>query len=121
MELSPANQAALLLRFNAVFPGAVFPGWAGLNLTQQQVWKQQDPEAAAVASGELTAEQHASLLTDGLSPEVPQVVDPRIEYQRQMDAALARLNEETAQMAARNAERASAIGRHQDASIGRYS
>ena len=56
MELSPANRSALLLRFSAMF-GAdrSYPGWGELSLGDQLAWQERDPEAAAIAKGDVPA------------------------------------------------------------------
>jgi len=99
MELSPANQAALLLRFNVTFPGESFQGWNHLPFTKQQYWQSVDPQAAAVAAGQLSAEQHASLLMDGLSPELPSQVDERAVCQQELAEAAAQLGQRNAALA----------------------
>ena len=99
MELSPANQAALLLRFNSTFPGESFQGWNHLPFTKQQYWQSVDPQAAAVAAGRLSAQQQASLLMDGLSPEMPSQVDERALYQQKLAEASAQMSQRNAALA----------------------
>ena len=115
MELSPANRSALLLRFSAMFgSGRSYPGWAGLTLSEQMMWQQRDAEAAAIAKGEISAEHEAWLCTNQLNPEMPAEVDHAAEYQKQLDAAIAKMNEQSAGMAARNAERTQIANRRMD-------
>ena len=71
MELSPANKAALLLRFSAMFgDDRSYPGWNGLTLADQLEWQRCDPEAAAIAKGDVSAPHEAWLCTNQLSPEM---------------------------------------------------
>lgn len=121
MELSPANKAALALRIAAIFPGRLLPeSWSDLTLTEQMIMLQQDVEAANILQGKVTAEQAAALFSEGLNPEAP-FVDHAAEYQRQMDAAIAQMNEQTAIKAQQNAERNQQLLRLQDSQIGSYS
>ena len=115
MELSPANRSALLLRFSAMFgSGRSYPGWAGLTLSEQLMWQERDAEAAAIAKGEISAEHEAWLCTNTLNPEIPAAVDHAAEYQQQLDEAIAKMNEQSAGMAARNAERVQIANRRMD-------
>lgn len=121
-SLSAANRAALALRFASVFPGLPFPNhWSDLNLTQQMLWLQADEQAARICRGDLTAAETAALLTETLSPEAPPARDLAAERQELADQMMATLNSQTAEMAARNAERTQASNRQMDNSIGAYS
>ena len=79
MELSPANKAALLLRFSAMFgDDRSYPGWNGLTLAEQLEWQRCDPEAAAIAKGDVSAPHEAWLCTNQLSPEMPGQSDEEV-------------------------------------------
>ena len=70
-----------------------YPGWKGLTLAEQMMWRDRDPEAAAIASGEVTAEQEAWLCVNQLDPSMPQGRDKAAEYQAAMAEQLAKLQE----------------------------
>lgn len=76
-----------------------FQGWNHLPFTKQQYWQSVDPQAAAVAAGQLSAQQQASLLMDGLSPEMPSQVDEGALYQQKLAEAAAQLGQRNAALA----------------------
>ena len=106
MELSPANRSALLLRFSATF-GAdrSYPGWNGLSLVDQLAWQDRDPEAAAIAKGDVPANVEAWLCVNTLSPELPYREDPKAAYQAKLNEAITEMQQQNAERAAVREER----------------
>ena len=108
MELSPANRSALLLRFSALFGSdRSYPGWAGLNLSDQMLWREHDPEAAAIASGEVTAQHEAWLCTNQLSPEIPKIRTKQEQYQEALAEQVEKLQQWNANVSAAREQRES--------------
>ena len=82
-----------------------YPGWNGLTLAEQMMWRDRDPEAAAIAAGEVTAEQEAWLCVNQLDPSMPQGKDKAAEYQAAMAEQLAKLQEWNANASAKREQR----------------
>ena len=72
-------------RFATVFPGISFPNRVSeMPLGAQIHWREADPEAVAIAEGNITAEQSAWLLMNQLDSAVPVQPDPEEAKQAYM-------------------------------------
>lgn len=106
-HLSPANQAALMQRFAAVFPGQSMPKKVSeLPLGSQLHWREVDPDAVAIMEGKITADQQAWLMTNQLDSAVPVQPDPEA-------AKAAFIAESEARWAAELQQQSEALARQQ--------
>ena len=81
-NLTPANKAALMQRFAAVFPGIAFPKQVSdMPLDAQLKWAEVDPQAVQIMEGKLPADQTAWLLTNQLDSNIPAQPDPEAAKQ----------------------------------------
>ena len=116
--LSDANKAALMQRFGAVFPGASFPKTLSeMPLTAQLQWKSIDPEAAAIAEGNISAEHQAWLMSNTLDTEVPAQVDPEAEKQAYFEESMKRMEQQLELQRQANAEQKQASEAMRQASV----